>query len=86
MQPETDPDAKPPAAIIKRARVVLAGGEPKAPLRSNSAPACNGKSVRLLEHEGRVRAIEFTCACGEAALVELVFEEQPAQGKTGAES
>ena len=70
-------DKKSAPAIIKRERVVLAGVEPKAPLRSNtSAGACRKKDVRLLEHEGRVRAIEFTCSCGEATLVELSFEEQ----------
>ena len=70
-------EAKAPPAIIKRERVVLAGVEPKAPLRSvASAGACRKKDVRLVEHEGRVRAIEFTCSCGETSLVELVFEEK----------
>lgn len=81
-----NPETKPPASIIKRARVVLSGGEIRGPLPSNGALACTGKSVRLLEHEGRTRAIEFTCTCGEATLVELVFEQLPVTGKTGVES
>ena len=77
-------EVKPAPAIIKRERVVLAGVEPKAPLRSNpNAAGCRKKDVRLVEHEGRVRAIEFTCSCGESTLVELEFEEQPATGKSG---
>mgnify|MGYP003517408541 CR=1 FL=1 len=44
------------------------------------------KSVRFVEHEGRPRAIEFSCSCGETSLVELVFEEQPATGKAGVKS
>jgi len=80
-------EVKPPPAIIKRERVLLAGVEPKAPLRSApSAGACRKKDVRLLEHEGRVRAIEFTCSCGEASLVELVFDTEPATGQSGVKS
>jgi hypothetical protein len=72
-------EVKAPPAIIKRERVLLAGVEPKAPLRSTAsagAGACRKKDARLVEHEGRVRAIEFTCSCGETSLVELVFEEK----------
>ena len=80
-------EVKPPPTIIKRERVLLAGVEPKAPLRSTAgAGACRKKDVRLLEHEGRVRAIEFTCSCGESSLVELVFEEQPATDNSGVKS
>jgi hypothetical protein len=71
-------EAKLPPAIIKRERVVLEGLEPKSLVRSASAQPCGKKSVRFVEHEGRPRAIEFTCGCGEATLVELVFENQPA--------
>jgi hypothetical protein len=79
-------EAKLPPAIIKRERVVLAGSEPKSLVRPSGAPACGRKDVRLVEHEGRTRAIEFTCTCGETTLVELVFEEQPATGKAGVKS
>jgi hypothetical protein len=70
------------AAIIKRERVVLEGMEPKSLVRAAGSQVCK-KSVRMVEHEGRPRAIEFSCSCGEATLVELVFEEQPAPGKVG---
>lgn len=73
------------AAIIKRERVVLAGTEPKSLVRAAGANACK-KSVRLVDHDGRPRAIEFSCSCGEATLVELVFEEQPSAGKAGIQS
>jgi hypothetical protein len=80
-------ETKQPAAIIKRQRVVLEGLEPQSLVRSNNgAQACGKKSARLVEHEGRARAIEFSCSCGEATLVELVFEEQPQAGKVGVQS
>ena len=34
--------------------------------------------VRTLRVEGRVRAIEVTCACGEVSLVELDYAPSPA--------
>jgi len=35
---------------------------------------CSGeKAVRLLKEGGRVRAIEFTCSCGEVTVVELQY-------------
>jgi len=79
-------EVKAPAAIIKRERVVLAGAEPKSLVRPAGAQACGKKSVRFVEHEGRPRAIEFICSCGETTLVELVFEEQPVAGKIGVKS
>ena len=78
--------AKLPPAIIKRERVVLEGLEPKSLVRSANAQACGKKSVRFVEHEGRPRAIEFSCGCGEKTLVELVFENQPATAKVGVKS
>lgn len=77
---------KSPAAIIKRERVVLAGTEPKSLVRPAGAQACGRKSVRFLEHEGKPRAIEFTCSCGEATLVELVFDAPVAAQKPGVPS
>jgi hypothetical protein len=79
-------EPKQPAAIIKRERVLLAGAEPKSLVRPAHAAAHGRKSVRFVEHEGRPRAIEFSCSCGETSLVELVFEEQPATGKAGVKS
>jgi len=76
---------KTPPMVIKRERVVLAGSEPRSLVRPAGAGPCQ-KSVRFVEHEGRPRAIEFHCGCGEATLVELVFEEPPAPGKVGVKS
>jgi hypothetical protein len=73
------------AAIIKRERVVLEGLEPKSLVRAAGAPVCK-KSVRIVDHDGRARAIEFSCSCGETTLVELVLEEQPVPGKAGVHS
>lgn len=39
----------------------------------NSAPCSGEKAVRLLREDGRVRAIEFTCSCGEITVVELQY-------------
>ena len=78
----SDQAPKPPS-IIKRERVVLAGAEARPAARGTAAPACGKKSVRLLEHEGAPRAIEFTCTCGETTLVELVFESTPTAAKAG---
>lgn len=79
-------ETRQPASIIKRERVVLAGTEPKSLVRPAGARPCGRKNVRLVEHDGRPRAIEFTCSCGETTLVELVFEEQSAIRKVGVPS
>ena len=79
-------EAKLPATIIKRERVMLAGLEPKSLVRSALTPACGKKSVRFVEHDGRPRAVEFSCSCGETTLVELVFENQPATAQAGVKS
>jgi hypothetical protein len=79
-------EPKQPASIIKRERVLLAGSEPKSLVRAANAPACGRKSVRFVVHEQRPRAIEFTCACGETSLVELVFQEEAANSKSGVQS
>ncbi len=38
-----------------------------------AAEAAGQKSVQLLEEDGRVRAIEFTCSCGDVTAVELTY-------------
>jgi lysyl-tRNA synthetase class I len=55
-------------------------------VRPAGARPCGKKSVRFVEHDGRPRAIEFTCSCGETTLVELVFEEQSTIRKVGVPS
>lgn len=69
-------------SIIKSARVqVTAGQAPKvAPVRlvEGAAGCASGeKAVRLLEDQGRVIGIEFTCSCGEVTAVELLYPEGP---------
>jgi len=61
-------------SIIKSGSVrKLEPGTPQ-PAGPRRVPACR-KSVRLLEVEQVVRAIEFTCSCGEVSVVELDFPE-----------
>ncbi len=66
--------------IIKRDRVQLHASPQPASAKSVSLLGGAGegaphgqKAVRLLEEGGRVRAIEFTCACGEITAVELLY-------------
>lgn len=44
------------------------------PATQRGTPVCH-KSVRLLELEQVVHAIEFTCSCGEVSVVELDYPE-----------
>ncbi len=70
--------------IIKRARVQLrdAGGRPEeasvALVHGGACTPHGEKAVRLLEEAGRVRAIEFTCACGDVTCVELAYADENA--------
>jgi hypothetical protein len=66
--------------IIKREHVQVSAAPAQAPLsvakllQGEGGELCAGeKGVRLL-HEGEdVRAIEFTCACGDVTVVELQY-------------
>jgi hypothetical protein len=65
--------------IIKHQRVRLGAEDAETRPRA----AAGKKHVRTIEHDGAVRAIEITCACGEITRVELVSEsnakaDQPA--------
>lgn len=65
-------------AIIKRTRVQLDAqpARPSAAAGASTAAASHSdKSVRLLEHEGRVRAIELTCSCGDVSVIELDYPD-----------
>jgi len=42
---------------------------------SGTTGARCAKSVRLLEVEGTVRALELRCSCGEATVIELDYAE-----------
>lgn len=74
------------AHIIKRQRVALGGSAtPSAP----SAPGATGRpsakknaEARLLTHDGVVRGVEITCACGEVTVVELTYDAAQARSNT----
>ena len=78
-----------PQPIIKRNRVLTnpsecrSGSSAVRVLQDQSPAPCPGeKAVRLLDEDGRARAIEFTCSCGEVTVVELLYssdgtEEMP---------
>ncbi|MFT7485428.1 MAG: hypothetical protein ACI9F9_001278 [Candidatus Paceibacteria bacterium] len=64
--------------IIKRSQVQLGpgagGGGPVRLVHSAPSSQVHGqKSVQLLEEDGRVRAIELTCSCGDVTAVELTY-------------
>jgi len=64
--------------IIKRSQVQFSASQgPGGPVRlvhtEAAAHAQGQKSVRLLEENGRVQAIEFTCSCGSVTAVELTY-------------
>ena len=73
-----------PQPIIKRNRVQLSSPDSRTGssdvrlLKKPDAIVPLGeKAVRLLEEEGRVTAIEFTCSCGEVTVVELFYQDDP---------
>lgn len=60
--------------IIKHSMVKL--GAP-APARGACAPRDRQparKQARAIQIDGEIRAIEFTCSCGETTVVELEFD------------
>ena len=61
-------------SVIKSGQVrKMEPGVPQ-PETQRGTPVCR-KSVRLLEVEQVVHAIEFTCSCGEKTVVELDYPE-----------
>lgn len=69
------------ASIIKHDRVRFGEASPaRAQAAKPGAPSAArpAKKVELVRHEGEVRAIEVTCACGEVTLVEVEYEAQGA--------
>jgi hypothetical protein len=66
-------------SIIKHASVRLdAGPSAVSPaLPKNRASRAGQKHVELLRVDGRVRALEITCACGETTVVELDYADDP---------
>ena len=68
--------------VIKRDQVQVEGARaaalPARPAKAPAAPASGPCTrVRALRVEGRVRAVEITCSCGEASLVELDYVPTP---------
>ena len=63
--------------VIKRDRVSLTEPTlaPRAIHRHTEASSGEpvGPAVRAVEHDGRIVALEVTCACGDVALVELRY-------------
>lgn len=66
--------------IIKRERVAL-GAPPPRPERNAQAASCSSTpakpSLRAVEQDGVVVALELTCSCGEVSLVELRYPADP---------
>ena len=61
--------------VIKRHRVRTGPAEDLPPKPSaRPAPAPPQKGVRLVQVDGRVQAIEVTCACGEVMVIEIEYE------------
>ena len=64
-------------SIIKHDRVRVGepcAARPQAAKPGAPATARPAKRVELVRHDGEVRAIEVTCACGEVTLVEVEYE------------
>lgn len=60
--------------VIKKDRVQIEGrAEPRSLATREGSVGRHAKSAVLVEHEGVVRAIEVTCACGEKTLIELAY-------------
>ncbi|HEX6886365.1 MAG TPA: hypothetical protein VF530_23520 [Planctomycetota bacterium] len=60
--------------IVKRQHVRLETSAACAPARAAGAPAQSTPSVRLLRLDDETHALEFTCACGDVALIEIEYE------------
>jgi len=67
-------------SIIKKELVRLSeAGAPPAPARGLAARAArHQKGVQLVRVDGRVAALELTCACGERSVIELEYPDPAA--------
>jgi len=72
------------STIIKshRVRQIEPGAEPAPEAALPRRPQRGRKRVELLRVQGRVRALECTCACGEKTVIELSYEDDP-PGRSG---
>jgi len=70
--------------IIKKHRVTIHGNEASVggaagnSARHGSASGRDQKTLRFLEEEGVIHAIEVTCSCGESTLIELQYPAENA--------
>ncbi len=64
--------------VIKRHRVRAGAAEspPSKPSPSTHAPRVQ-QGARLVHVDGRLHAIEVTCACGEVMVIEVEYESAP---------
>jgi hypothetical protein len=66
------------SAIIKKKNVrqVEPGAQPSPAAPLPRRPQRGKKKVELLRVQGRVRALELTCSCGEKTVVELGYGDE----------
>lgn len=60
------------------ARAAHAGGHAGHGAGESSTPRAP-RGVKLVRADGRVRAIEVTCHCGEVSILELDYDDSPTQ-------
>jgi len=63
--------------IVKRQHVRLETSAACATARAAGTPAHGAPTVRLLYLDDATHALEFTCACGDVALIEIEYETTP---------
>lgn len=66
------------AAIIKREHVSHEA--------AGVAPRHTDKSIRVIQNNGEVFAVELTCSCGDVSVIELVHSEMGATPNTSTET
>jgi hypothetical protein len=59
--------------VIKKSHV--RAGEVPGLVGTGARARCT-KSARLVVLQGRARAVELTCSCGERTVLELVYEDE----------
>jgi hypothetical protein len=64
--------------VIKRERI-HSGPTPRDPGRNGQKPTARPaarKGARLIHVDGRLQAIEVTCACGDVMVIEIEYESE----------
>jgi hypothetical protein len=62
--------------VIKRSSVDWIGPGATPASKATAERRAPARAVRLLRLDGRVYAIEFTCACGQVSVLELEYGER----------